>query len=54
MLKVFERSCEVVLTDGLYSLCPEQDNPQLFEGTKKSPLPVSNCTVYDTGSDSNL
>ena len=43
------RPCEVELIDGSYSLCPEQDDPQRLEGTKRSLLPVSNCTADDTG-----
>jgi hypothetical protein len=45
------RSCEVELADGLYALCPEQDVPHFVEGTKRSLLPVSKSTVYNTGSD---
>lgn len=39
------------LAYGLYSLCPEQDESQFVEGIKRSLLPVSKSTVYNTGSD---
>ena len=39
------RSFEVELADGSYDLCPEQDDPQLVDGTKRSLLPVSKSTV---------
>jgi hypothetical protein len=44
-LNVESRSFEVELADGLYNLCPEQDDPQLGEGTNRSLLPVSKSTV---------
>jgi hypothetical protein len=52
--KVFPRSCDVELEDGSYSLWPEQVDPQLDEGTKRSLLPVSKSTVYNTRSDGNI
>ena len=52
--KLFPRSREVELSDGLYALWPSQVDPQLDEGTKRSLLPVSNWTIYNTGSDGNL
>jgi hypothetical protein len=44
---VLPRSCEVGLTDGSYEVCPEQDEEQFTEGTKRSLLPVSKSTVYN-------
>jgi len=44
----------VELADGSYALCPEQDESQSFEGTKRSLLPVSKSTAYDTGSKGQL
>ena len=58
-LKGSPRSCEVVLAEGSYFLCPKQyvsmrSESQLVEGKKRSLLPVSKSTVYDTGSDDDL
>ena len=39
------------LADGSYALCPEQDEEQFFEGTKRSLLPVSKSTVHNTRSE---
>ena len=58
-LKGTPRLCEVVLAEGSYFLCPKQyvsmrSELQLVEGRKRSLLPVSKSTVYDTGSDGDL
>jgi hypothetical protein len=37
----------VELADGSYASCPEQDEEQFSEGTKRSLLPVSKSTVHD-------
>jgi hypothetical protein len=50
-VKFFPRSREVKLADGSYSLCPEQDELQFFEATKRSLPPVLRSTEYETGSD---
>lgn len=42
------------LADGSYFLCLKQFTSQLVKGTKRSLLPVSNSTVYDTGLDVDL
>lgn len=36
------------LADELYFLCPEQVDPQFIDGMKRSLLPVSKSTIYDT------
>jgi hypothetical protein len=47
---VLERFCEVELASGSYRLCPEQVEPQLGEGKKRSLLPVSKSTASCPGS----
>jgi hypothetical protein len=46
---VLERSYAVELASGSYCLCPEQFEPQLREGKKRSLLPVSKSTVSCRG-----
>lgn len=53
-VKFFPRSREVKLVDGSYSLCPEQDESQFFEATKRSLPPVLMSTEYETGSDNRF
>jgi hypothetical protein len=48
---VFPRSSAVRLASGSYAVCPEQVNPQLDEGRKRSLLPVSKSTVSYRWSD---
>jgi len=51
---VLERSCAVELALGSYRLCPEQFDPHISEGKKRSLLPVSKSTVSCRGSESDF
>ncbi len=51
---VLESSCAVELALGSYRLCPEQSDPHIGEGKKRSLLPVSKSTVSCRGSESGF